>query len=403
MVETIRQRRLLDPESRRLRPAKPAPRFSWDALVSPTLLASVVLVTISALTILGLMVLYSASRAMHDDATYLLLRQVIWLGVALIGLGFFSFFPLRWWSRLWPLVIGGSFLGLILVLVPAIGIEVNGARRWIGLGPLRFQPSEFAKFGLILLLAHYLHLNRREIVTFWRGFVFPAAGIGFFCLLIMKQPDFGTAFLCAAVAGTILFVAGTRISYLVVAGVAAVSLFAIMVYLDPVRWERIVAFLDFEANRSGSSYQLAQGIVAFGVGGWFGVGPGSGRQQMAFLPEAHTDFIFAIMGEELGLVITGTVVLLFIVLFLVGWSALRRAPDLFQYLLVLGAILFIAYQAIINVGVVTGSMPTKGMSLPFISYGGSNLVFVYAMVGLLLNALRTWEGPVRSRSSEIAR
>lgn len=402
MAETIRQRRLLNPESRRLRPARPGRRFSWDALLTPGLLAAVVLVAVSALTILGLMVLYSASRAMHDDPTYLLLRQTTWLGLALVGLALFAFFPIRWWSRLWPLVLGGSFLGLILVLVPAIGIEVNGARRWIGLGPIRFQPSEFAKFGLVLLLAHYLHLNRRELASFWRGFVFPAAGIGVFCLLIMKQPDFGTAFLCAAVAGTLLFVAGTRVSYLAVAGVAALSLFALMVYLDPIRWDRIVAFLDFEANRDGSSYQLAQGIVAFGVGGWVGVGPGSGRQQMAFLPEAHTDFIFAVMGEELGLIITGTVVLLFIILFLVGWTALRRAPDLFHYLLVLGAILFIAYQAIINVGVVTGSMPTKGMSLPFISYGGSNLVFVYAMVGLLLNALRSWNGPVRSRSSEIS-
>ncbi len=376
---------------------KKANSSRWSVSARCVLLVAAVAV----LTVLGLIVLYSASRALHADSAYLLRRQFLWLGFASFAMGFFALCPMEWMRKCWPLVALGTAAGLILVLIPSVGVEVNGARRWLDLGPMRLQPAEFAKFGMVLLLAHYLASNQRFLGQFVLGFLIPCLFVGIFCLLILRQPDFGTAFLCAAVAGTMLFVAGTRVTYLTVAALLGLALFGLMVYHDPIRLERLVSFINVEENLSGGAYQLSQGIIAFGVGGWFGVGPGNGRQQMAFLPEAHTDFIFAIMGEELGLAFTGLVVLLFGMIFLFGFLWLRRAPDLFQFSLVFGAVLFIVYQAVINLGVVTGSMPTKGMSLPFISYGGSNLVFVFAMIGLLLNAFRTWEKPLRGRPSEL--
>ena len=165
--------------------------------------------------------------------------------------------------------------------------------------------------------------------------------------------------------------------------------------------QRITSFLDVEGNRADSAYQLWQGILAFGAGGIQGVGLGVGRQQMSFLPEAHTDFIFAVVAEELGFIFTAGIVLLYMTLFFIGVLQLRRAPNLYQYLLVMGALLFITFQALINIGVVTGTLPTKGMSLPFISYGGSNLVLMFVLTGIILNGLRSWEMPSLRRQREI--
>ena len=191
------------------------------------------------------------------------------------------------------------------------------------------------------------------------------------------------------------------LKFLIPTGVAAIILFSVAVYNDPVRLQRITSFLDVEGNRSDGSYQLWQGILAFGAGGIEGVRLGAGRQQMAFLPEAHTDFISAIVGEELGLIFTLSVVILFMLLFYIGVLQLKRAPNLYEYLLVMGALLFVTLQALINVGVVTGCLPTKGMSLPFISYGGSNLVFMFILIGIILNGFRAWELPEMPRQREL--
>jgi cell division protein FtsW len=185
-----------------------------------------------------------------------------------------------------------------------------------------------------------------------------------------------------------LFLVGVRLWYLLPTCFFGVSLFSLAVYLDPVRLRRITSFLDVEANRSDSSYQLWQSILAFGAGGTSGVGLGNGRQQLSYLPEAHTDFILPVIGEELGLWTTLTIAMLFLVLFLCVLLCIRKAPDLFQFTLMMGAVLFITFQALINMGVVTGLLPTKGISLPFISYGGSNLVVMFIMCGIILNCLR---------------
>ena len=350
----------------------------------------IILIVIS-LTFLGLVVLYSASRSLATDPTLLLRKQLIWLLVALVACGAFMYVNLSALRKYAYFMAGGAVLMLTLVLVPGIGIRVNGAQRWIDLGPMLLQVSEIGKLGLLFALAHYLAANRRYLDDVLRGYIIPCGILATVCGLIIIEPDFGTAFLCGTVGGLMLYLTGVRLKFLIPTAILAVALFSVAVYKDPVRLQRITSFLDVEGNRSDSSYQLWQGILAFGAGGIEGVGLGAGRQQMAFLPEAHTDFIFSIVGEELGLIFTIGVVILFMLLFYIGVLQLQRAPNLYQYLLVMGALLFVTLQALINVGVVTGCLPTKGMSLPFISYGGSNLVFMFIMIGIILNGFRTWK------------
>lgn len=353
---------------------------------------------VCGLTVAGLAVMFSASRAMDVTGFGLLKKQLVWLGLALVGGAAATVVPLDRLRRYWWLVALVSVALLVLVLVA--GIRVNGAQRWLGWGPVRMQVAEFAKVGLVLALAAWLSGHQRRVVRFWEGFAAPCAMIGVWCGLILLQPDFGTAFLCGCVGLMLVYQAGARHLYLIPSALVALAGFALAVFKDPVRWRRITAYLDLEGNREGSAYQLWQGLLGFGSGGWTGVGLGNGRQQLRFLPEAHTDFIFSVVGEELGLVATGGIVLLFVVIFVLTTLHLRRAPNLFQFLLVQGALLFITFQALINFGVVTGLLPTKGMSLPFISYGGSNLVVMFLFTGLILNAFRSWEKPLHREPSE---
>jgi cell division protein FtsW len=338
---------------------------------------------------------------MHDDPTVLLRKQLIWLALATVAGGIAMMVNLEVLRHYAYILAGVSLVLLALVLIPGIGVEVNGARRWMDFGFMRLQVSEVGKLGLLFGMAHYLTSHRRNLGHFMKGYIYPCCLLGMFCGLIILEPDFGTAFLCGAVGGCMLFLAGVHLKYLIPTGLIALTGFSVAVYLDPVRLQRITSFLDVEGNRSDSAYQLWQGILAFGAGGMQGVGLGAGRQQMSFLPEAHTDFIFAIVGEELGFVFTAGVVVLFMTLFFIGILQLKRAPNLYQYLLVMGALLFITFQALINIGVVTGCLPTKGMSLPFISYGGSNLVFMFVLTGIILNGFRSWELPALRKQRDL--
>jgi cell division protein FtsW len=373
------------------------PNSSWRI---PPIGLFIILIVVG-LTFLGLVILFSASQSMHDDPTVLLRKQLIWLVLATVAGGIAMVVNLEALREYAYWLAAGSILLLALVLIPGIGVEVNGARRWMDFGFMRLQVSEIGKLGLIFSMAHYLATHRRDFNLKLKGCFYPCVLLAIFCGLIILEPDYGTAFLCGAVGGCLMFLAGVRLKFLVPTVFAALSLFSVAVYLDPVRLRRITSFLDVEGNRSDSAYQLWQGILAFGAGGIHGVGLGSGRQQMSFLPEAHTDFIFAIVGEELGFLFTSGVVLLFMTLFFVGVLQLKRAPNLYQYLLVMGALLFVTFQALINIGVVTGCLPTKGMSLPFISYGGSNLVFMFVLTGIILNGFRSWELPALRRQREL--
>ena len=371
--------------------------FSWRVPLAGVFIVLIV----ASLTLLGLVVLFSASRSMDADPTLLLRKQVIWLFIALLVGGITMVLDLTVLRDHIYVLALGAILFLILVLVPGIGVRINGAQRWIDFGPMLLQVSEIGKLGLLFAMAHYLAANRRNLDDVLRGYLIPCGMLAIFCGLILIEPDFGTAFLCGSVGGLMLYLAGVRLKFLIPTAVGALALFAIAVYQDPVRLQRITSFLDVEGNRSDGSYQLWQGILAFGAGGVQGVGLGAGRQQMSFLPEAHTDFIFAIVGEELGLFFTIGIVLLFMLLFFIGANQLKQAPDLYQYLLTMGALLFITLQALINIGVVTGCLPTKGMSLPFISYGGSNLVFMFVLIGIILNGFRSWKLPVLRRQREL--
>ena len=381
-----------------------AERLSLAGIFQPGV---IILVCVVSLTVFGISVLFSASAHSGADPYFFIRRQFIWLAVAVATGVFVSLLDLESVKRFaWPVLLA-SVAGLVLVLIPGIGVEVNGARRWIDLGFMRVQVSEFAKLGLVFTLACYLGTNHRVIPTFWHGFVLPSVLIGLFAALIFLEPDYGTAALCGAVGFTLMFLAGVRLIYLVPACTAALAAFAFAVFLNPLRRGRIMSFMDIEGNRGEGAYQLWQAILAFGAGGVGGVGLGNGRQQMAFLPEAHTDFIFAVIGEELGFFFTTGVLLLFLVLFIAGILHLKRAPNMYQYLLVAGGLLLLSTQALINMGVVTGCLPTKGLSLPFISYGGSNLVAMFIIVGVLVNTALVWSrSPIcdkRRKLKEIAR
>ncbi len=343
-----------------------------------------------SLASLGLVMLYSAGRAQNQAAEMLLLKQAVWLGLSVAAFLSILLIDLEKLRRyIWFMVVPALML-LGIVLIPSVGLEVNGARRWLSLGYMNMQVADFAKIAWVFTLAHYLGAIQRERLTFWRGFMGPLAMTGGVTCLVLLQPDYGTAFLYALVAGIMLFMAGVPLKYLIPAALGAIAVFSYAVWQDPVRLERVTAFLDVEGNRDGGAYQLWQGILGFGVGGWDGIGLGQSRQPLAYLPEAHTDFIFPVIGEELGFVFTTSVVLCFAAMTALVLLRLQRAPGLFHFLLVLGCLLLIVLQALFNFGVSTGCLPTKGVSLPLISYGGSNLLATFILLGIICNELLRW-------------
>jgi cell division protein FtsW len=367
----------------------PAPAATPNArhLVNP---AALIAVCCIGLTILGLTILFSASASFKQGPYYYLNKQLV--GVAAAGVLCFiaSRVNLDYARRYTWWIVGISLFLLLLVLIPGLGISVKGSRRWLGYGSFRVQVSEFAKLALVFCLAHYLAINQTRIAELRRGYLYPLALIGAFVVLIVREPDFGTAALALVVGLTLLFLAGAKWRYILPTVAGAVAAFTVLVMVTPNRLRRFVAFLDVEGNKQSGTYQLYQALAAYAAGGTDGAGLGQGRQQLNFLPEAHTDFIFAVVGEELGLWFTLGVVVVFAVIFVAGLVHLRRAPNLFHFLLVAGCLMLICLQAIVNLGVVTGVFPTKGMSLPFISAGLSNLLLMGLLVGIILNTQRTW-------------
>ncbi|WP_438482171.1 putative lipid II flippase FtsW [Oleiharenicola lentus] len=353
--------------------------------------ASVIVVCVAALISIGLVVLFSASSPIKGGPYAYLYKQFIFLGMA-IGLGWLAarvdLEQLRKFA--WP-IMGLALFALLLTLL--VGISVNGSRRWLGYGSFRLQTSEFAKIAMVFALAHYLAINQSRLHDFVKGFLYPCLLIGSFAILIILESDYGATALLGSVGLILLFLAGARLKFLLPCVLGTVAAFAVMVALNPVRMTRVLSFLSPEEHKQDAGYQPYQALVALASGGVDGVGLGNGRQQNAFLPEAHTDYIFAILGEEMGLIFTLTVVILFGTIFVAGLMHVRRAPNLFQFLLVTGCILLISMQSIVNLGVVTSLLPSKGMSLPFISAGGSNLLLMGLLVGIVINSARTWERP----------
>lgn len=355
---------------------------SWAGIVFPVIY----------LSILGLIILISAG-ANRADPYLIVTKQALWLCIACVAGIATTFIDISLLKKFAIPIAIITFILLIAVLIPQIGKEVNGSRRWIAIGSIAIQPSDLAKFSLIILLSSYLYNNQRRIKTFIHGLLKPLLIIGFFCLPIIKEPDFGTTALCGAIGIILIYLAGAKLRYMFAVFSPLLLVFCVLVYFDPVRMRRVLSFLDVEGTKADGSYQLYQAILAFGSGGVFGSGIGQGRQQLSFLPEAHTDFVFAIVGEELGIFATYSVVIAFMIIFFSAIHILKKAPNIYEFSLATGALMMIIIQALFNMCVVTGLTPTKGISLPFISYGGSNLVAMFAFAGILVNCALRWSKP----------
>lgn len=360
---------------------------AWVAIVLP----------VFVLTALGLLILTSAGAGATDPYG-IVRKQAMWLVIAIFAGLFTSFIDLKF---LKSTSIPFAIISLILLCLVFFFKDVNGSHRWINLKVFAIQPSDIAKFSFVILLSSYLYDNQRKMSSFIDGLIKPLAIVGVFCVPIILEPDFGTTAVIGAIGMSLIFLAGAKIYQILALATPALIGFCIMVYNDPVRLKRVLSFLDIEGTKTEGSYQLYQGILAFGSGQITGVGIGQGRQQLSFLPEAHTDFVFAIVGEEMGMICTMLVALLFMIILLVGIWNLKKAPNLYEFSVAIGALLMIVVQALSNMCVVTGLMPTKGISLPFISYGGSNLVMMFAFTGLIVNCIRSWNTPKKIKAGEL--
>jgi len=348
---------------------------------------------------LGLTILFSASLPLSSTSPYSIIgRQIAWVAITFVAGAILLKVNLDTLRKIVWAGYGVCIALLVLVLVERIGTIVNGSRSWIRFGVIGIQPAEFAKIGLTFTFAHYYSLIRGEEKTFWKGFVFPCFLIGLVVGLVLLQTDLGTALIISLVGFCMLFLAGARLWYLLPSALSGIALVVFALLNDPERLSRLTAFLDMEGQKRGDAYQVWQAILAFGAGGFEGVGLGNGRQQLRSLPEAHNDFIFAIVGEELGIIATLAVVTVFTALFVAGMIHLRRAPNCYQYLLGWGCLLNISIQAMMNLGVVTGCLPTTGLPLPFISYGGSNFLVMGICVAILLNTSFSWRKPALRES-----
>lgn len=365
-----------------------------------------------SLAVFGLVVQYSAGISLSSsNRTAAFYRQLAYVPIAIVaGYAFFrlDLEKLRAW-RWWILV--GACVAMLLARIPYVGVSVNGSWRWIDFGFFRLQASDLGKLALVIVLSDFLARMQRHTlpnkfalyrfssrepylftprgwVDFKEGFAKPVGILLLVAGFIALGPDLGTILLCCAVGGTMMLVSGVRWAYVVPTFLLGLGGFTILILNWPNRLRRFTSFLEPWEKRGDEAYQLFEGMVAFGVGGLTGKGAANGIQGRAYLPEAHTDFVFSVIGEEYGLIATTLVALFYLGIFWCAYRAMRSSADLYRFNVCLGATLFLVLQSLINMGVVTGLLPTKGISLPFISYGGTNLVIMGCMVGLVLNCIR---------------
>ena len=353
-----------------------------------------IIVTLLLLGI-GIMMMYSSSALLaqrnHEDAAYFLKRQSIWIVVGFILLYALSHFQRRYWRNLiGPLLCIGLAL-LAVVLFSPLGAPINGARRWLQLGVVTIQPSEMIKVILIIYLACYLAERGERIRSFLHGTLPAVLVVGVFVGLIVREPDLGTAVVILAVTAGMLFIAGSPARHLAGLSMAALAMGAYLVTQTDYQRQRVLAFLNPRDDPMGSGFQAIQSMLAIGNGGIWGVGLGEGNQKRLFLPEPHTDFIFAVLAEELGLIGGMLVLGLYGLLVWRGFRIAWGSNDLLGYYLAYGITLLFAIQVLINVGVVSGMLPAKGLTLPFLSYGGSSIVVNLAAIGMLISISRAQE------------
>jgi cell division protein FtsW len=359
------------------------------------------LAIVMALLVIGSVEVFSSSAVYalkkHGDSFFFLKRQMAWLGLGLSAMCVGAVSDYRWLRRwTYPLLLCSLAL---LVGVLIFGVTINGAKRWFMFGPISMQPVELAKLSLVCYLAYSLSKKADKVKTFSVGFVPHLLVCAIMMGLLLKQPDLGSCIILAATTLTMLFVAGTKISYLVLAVLAAAPLAYGMIIGTSWRLERFMAYFNPEAYKQGVAYQIVQAQIGIGSGGTTGAGLGQGRQQLGYMPEGHSDFIMSSVGEEMGFVGICVVLLLFAGLIWRGIVAALNARDSFGSYLAFGITLGFAYQALINTGVVLGLLPAKGLTLPFVSYGGSSLMMSMFLAGLLLNIGQSQ--PHRTRKSKL--
>ncbi|MEW6410525.1 MAG: putative lipid II flippase FtsW [Nitrospirota bacterium] len=352
----------------------------------------IILMATLALIGIGLAAIYSSSAVMamnkYGNPYYFLRNQLMWVAIGLLGMfiGMRLNYTKLKGTTVFLLIL--SLILLILVLIPGIGSEINGARRWLRAWSFSFQPIEIAKLSLIIYIAYYIERKEDVIRDFKYGFLPAIVVLTIFQILIMRQPDIGSAFVIGLCIIVLLFIAGARITHILTLALISLPYIYKILSSTGYRKKRIIAFLDPWNDSTGAGFQMVQSFLALGSGGLFGVGIGEGKQKLFYLPEPHTDFIFSLIGEELGFVGGITVILLFSLIIWRGLKIALGASDVFGMYLALGITIMIGGQALMNLGVVTGLLPTKGITLPFVSAGGSSLVVSMTAIGILLSVRR---------------
>ncbi len=351
-----------------------------------------VLVVTYALTLMGVIMVFSASGVMaetrYGDSMFFLKRQLLWLTLGIMVLHWVARREYDVWKTLTPYVLGLTVVLLIVVLIPVLGTQVNGARRWLRLAGFSVQPGELSKLAVVLYLASFLVRKEQDVTSLSRGVLAPLLVVGGVAGLVMLEPDMGTATVLTIIALGLLFLGGARIPHLLCLGLSLLPVTYLLIMQSDYRRRRFLNFLDPWQDPTNAGFQLTQSFVALGNGGMFGVGLGEGRQKLFFLPEVHSDFVLALVGEELGFLGTGVLLGLFAVLIVRGFHIAGRAPDAFGRHLASGVTLLLGVQVVINMGVVSGLLPTKGLTLPFVSYGGSSLLVSLGAIGMLLSVSR---------------
>jgi cell division protein FtsW len=347
-----------------------------------------ILIASLLLTGFGVVSVYSASAIVamdrHQDPYFFLRRQMTYATFGVLAMVVAMQIDSRHLQRWAPLSLIATLILLGLVFVPALAKEAGGAKRWLQVGRFSFQPAEFAKLTLVLYLAHHLAAQQLRRSRFLRHYLLLAGVIGTLFSLTLLQPDLGTAVLLLGIAVIVLFIAGVPLRYLLCSLLVTLPFLYVALVHVGFRWRRLLAFWDPWSIRQDAGFQIVQSLLAFGNGGLVGVGPGAGKQKLFFLPEAHTDFVFAVIGEEFGFIGSIAVLALFGVLLWHGMAVAWRSQNLFARYLASGITGMVLLQAVMNVAVVVGFLPTKGLPLPFVSYGGSSLVVTLIAVGILL-------------------
>jgi cell division protein FtsW len=358
--------------------------MNQSAKYDPILLAVVL-----CLTGFGLVMVYSASavfaRDQTQDALFFFKRQLVHVALGLAALWVGTKLGYRRLTSLAYPLLSITVVLLVLVLIPGLGTTAGGSARWLRLGWVSIQPGELAKVTVVIYLAYSLTRKQEKIKAFSIGCLPHLMICGVLVLLLLVQPDFGTSATLTLILFLMLFVAGTRVSYIAATALASLPMAYLLIVGSPYRLQRFTAFLDPWSHRYNIGYQIAESLMSFGSGGILGVGLGESKHKLFFLPAAHTDFIYSIIGEELGLLGALTILALYGVLVWRGLRAAARAPDVFGTLLAFGFSLLIGLQTLVNIGVVTGMLPTKGLTLPLLSYGGSSIICMMFALGILLD------------------